>query len=288
MSETPRALSPKRSQLNKAQSEEADPYFSRAVGKALEALDRLSGAGNPLTLGQLTTGLSLTKASTFRLLHTLETLGYISKTNNGQYVLAGPWQPQVPARLVNQMIHVGREPIERLAMQFRETVGLAALLDNHIEVVAIMESPQLIRMGNTLGRILPPHASALGKAITAFQKPEMREKLLRSYGTPVLTPHTIADEIALRKEFAKIQQQGHAEDWEESSLGGCCFAAPILRPSGIAAGAVSLSMPQMRLTGPEHQKELIAGVLRTAEEIETCLFKALGDSTTLLPERAHK
>jgi IclR family acetate operon transcriptional repressor len=286
MSETPRALS-KRIRPGKDQSEESDPYFSRAVGKALEALDRLSGAGNSLTLSELTASLSLTKASTFRLLHTLETLGYISKTNSGQYVLAGPWQPQVPARLVNQMIHVGSEPIERLAMQFRETVGLAALLDNHIEVVAIMESPQLIRMGNTLGRILPPHASALGKAITAFQKPEMREKLLRSYGTPVLTPHTIADEIALRKEFANIEQQGHAEDWEESTLGGCCFAAPILRPSGVAAGAVSLSMPQMRLTGPDHQKTLIAGVLQTAKEIETGLFKAATNSTRHPAKRAH-
>jgi IclR family acetate operon transcriptional repressor len=287
MSETPRARS-KRIRPGKEQSEESDPYFSRAVGKALEALDRLSGADEPLTLGQLTTCLSLTKASTFRLLHTLETLGYIAKTTAGQYVVAGPWQPQVPTRLVNQMIHVGSEPIERLAMQFRETVSLAALLDNHIEVVAIMESPQLIRMGNTVGRILPPHASSLGKAITAFQKPEMREKLLRSYGTPVLTPHTIADEIALRKEFAKIQEQGHAEDWEESTLGGCCFAAPILRPSGLAAGAVSLSMPQMRLTGPEHQKELISGVLRTAQEIASLLFEASGSSAARSPKRAPK
>jgi DNA-binding IclR family transcriptional regulator len=270
MPESARVRSHKRVRPAKPPSEKSDPYFSRAVSKALDALARLSEAGEPLTLGQLTASLSLTKASTFRLLHTLETLDYISKTPGGQYFVAGLQHPHVP-RLVNQMMRVGGKALERLAMEFRETVSLAALFENHIEVVAIIESPQLIRMGNTVGRILPPHASSLGKAVTAFQEPEMREKLLRSYGTPMLTPRTIADQIALRREFERIHEEGHAEDWEESTLGGCCFAAPILRSNKLAVGAVSLSMPQMRLSGPEQQAAIIQAVARTAKEITSQL-----------------
>jgi DNA-binding IclR family transcriptional regulator len=273
MPESARVRSRKRVKTSKQPSEKSDPYFSRAVSKALEALDRLSEASEPLTLAQLTAELSLTKASAFRLLHTLESLNYISKMPSGQYFIAGLRHPHLH-RLVNQMMRVGGDVLERLSMEFRETVSLAALFENHIEVVAIVESPQLIRMGNTVGRILPPHASSLGKVITAFQGPEMREKLLRSYGTPILTPRTISDQIALRQEFGLIQRQGHAEDREESALGGHCFAAPILRSDNIAAGAISLSMPQMRLTGPELETEIIKAVSRAAMEITSTLGKS--------------
>ena len=153
-------------------------------------------------------------------------------------------------------------------MEFRETASLAALCENHIEVLAVCESPQLMRMGNTAGRILPPNASSLGKAITAFQEPEISEKLVRSYGTHCFTPNTITDEIALREEFAQIRERGYAEDMEESIAGGRCFAAPILRPNGNAVAAVSLSMPLLRFHGEAQRQAILTAVRHTAKTIE--------------------
>lgn len=253
--------------------EKADPYFSRAVGKAFQALDRMSESAAPLTLAELTAALGLTKASTFRILRTLEVLGYVSKATDNRYALAGPHHPRTPVQLVSRMMETGAVPMEGLALKHQETVGMAAIFENRIEVVAVVESRQLIRMGNTVGRILPPHASALGKAITAFQTPEVRDRLLGAYGTLPLTAHTIAGEIALRKEFSRIRETGYAEDWQESTLGGCCFAAPILRPDGAAAGAISLSMPQLRFKGEEQQKEIVRAVRRTARTIQHGLFR---------------
>ena len=89
---------------------------------------------------------------------------------------------------------------------------MAALFENHVEVVAVFESKQLMRMTNTPGRILPPNASSLGKAVTAFQPAGIGEKLVRSYGTHRFTANTITDEIELREEFARIREQGFAED----------------------------------------------------------------------------
>ena len=244
----------------------ADPYFSRAVGKALDALDWLAQAPAPITLNQATSELGLTKASTFRLLHTLEILGYIAKGVDGRYLAVASRPTQIPARLLNQLIRESAPLLDQLALEFRETVGLAALFENHVEVVAVIESPQLVRMGNTLGRILPPHASSLGKAIAAFQTLPVRERLLRSYGTPVFTPNTVSDEMALRSEFEKVRECGYAEDREESNPGGCCFGAPILRSTGFAIAAVSLSMPRIRLT-EDSQKQVILAIKRTASEI---------------------
>lgn len=244
-----------------AKSTNSDQYFSRAVEKAMLALDRIRKSPQPLSLMEISAILKLTKASAFRLLYTLEALHYLSKTPDGRYFAP-------PDSAHHEMVRQGSERLERLSMEFRETVSMAALFENHIEVLSVFESPQIMRMGNTPGRILPPNASSLGKAITAFQPPEITEKLVRSYGTHYFTPNTITDEIALRDEFAQIREQGFAEDLEESTAGGRCFAAPILRPNGSAIGAISLSMPLIRFRGEDQRKVIVGAVRETARAIE--------------------
>lgn len=248
-----------------------DQYFSRAVGKALEALDCISQSEEPPSLQEVARFLGLTKASAFRILHTLELLGYLEKTPDGRYSTRSRGVARVSTRILNQMIRCGSEFLERLSLEFRETASLGAVFDNHIEVLTVVESPQLIRMGNIPGQIVPPHASSLGKAITAFQSSDMRDKLVRSYGTGALTPNTLTDEIAIRAEFARIRELGYAEDRGETIIGGRCFAAPIFGTNGAAVGGVSLSMPEMRLKSEEQRLEIVASVRRTALEIQAQL-----------------
>jgi DNA-binding IclR family transcriptional regulator len=250
--------------LKMAKSNDGDQYFSRAVEKAMLALDSIRGSPQPLSLMEISALLGLTKASAFRLLYTLEALHYLCKTSDGRYFAA-------PAADHRDLLRIGAEPLERLRSEHCETASMAALFENHIEVIAVFESTQLMRMGNTPGRILPPNASSLGKAISAFQPPEIGEKLVRSYGTHYFTPNTITDEIELREEFARIREQGFAEDREESIAGGRCFAAPVLGSVGNAIGAVSLSMPLIRFRGKDQREAILASVRKTAKAIEQAL-----------------
>ena len=52
-----------------------------------------------------------------------------------------------------------------------------------MEVVLVVERSATDSDGEHKDRIMPPHASSMGKAVTAFQPAEVRERLLRSYGT---------------------------------------------------------------------------------------------------------
>lgn len=242
-----------------------DQYFSRAVEKALVALDCIRQSPQPLSLMEVSSIVGLTKASAFRLLYTLEATQYVAKTPDGRYYA-------LHRSNFHDLVRQGSEPLERLSMEFCETASMAALFENHIEVLVVFESPQIMRMGNTPGRILPPNASSLGKAISAFQPPEITEKLVRSYGTHYFTPNTITDEIALRDEFAIVREKGFAEDLEETISGGRCFAAPILRPNGYAIGAVSLSMPMIRFRGESQRLVVLNAVKETAKAIEKRLI----------------
>jgi IclR family acetate operon transcriptional repressor len=226
---------------------------TRAVEKAMQALECIRQSPQPLSLMEISSVLELTKASALRLLYTLESLHYLCKTTDGRYFAP-------PLSQHRELIHHAKGPLEHLRREYGETASLAGLFENHIEVLIVFESPHLMRMGNTPGRILPPNASSLGKAISAFQPAEITEKLVRSYGTHYFTPRTITDEMALREEFAKIRAQGFAEDLEESIPGGRCFAAPILLANGNAIGAVSLSMPLLRFK--EDQRDTLLHAVR--------------------------
>jgi IclR family acetate operon transcriptional repressor len=225
------------------------------------ALDSIRQSAEPLSLMEISGVLGLTKASAFRLVHTLESLGYLAKSADGRYFAP-------PKSNLHELVRLGSDVLERLGMEFCETVSMAALFENHLEVLAVFESSQLIRMSNTPGRILPPNASSLGKAITAFQPPAITEKLVRSYGTHSFTPNTIVDEIALRDEFARVRAKGFAEDIEESVMGGRCFAAPVLRQSGHAVGAISLSMPLVRYRGEDQRRQILTAIREAALAIE--------------------
>jgi DNA-binding IclR family transcriptional regulator len=250
-----------------------DQYFSRALEKGLQGLQTMSQSPQGITLTAAAQILGLTKASAFRILRTLEALGYATKSGDGRYTVAGGARAQVPSRSIQGMLQHGSEPLQNLSLEFRETASMAALFENHIEVIFVLESSQLIRMGNTVGRILPPHASSLGKVITAFQERDNCQRLLRSYGTSPFTAKTIRDELGLQKEFERIRAAGHAEDWEESTPGGVCFAAPILRPDRTAIGAISLSLPKMRLESEEHQQRIVRSVVDAAAAISLRVFR---------------
>ena len=244
-----------------------DQYFSRAVAKALETLEVLQAADGPMALNEVAQRLQLSKTSTFRLLRTLETSSCLRASEWGKYSLAPGVNSLVSTLTVARLLRAGIPLMQQLSRQLRETTSLAALFDNRIEVIAVIESPQPIRMSNIVGHILPPNASSLGKVITAFQNEERREKLLRSYGVYRFTDHTITDRTDLDREYARVREQKFATDLEESVSDGHCFGVPIFGSTGDVGAAISLSLPKARVGDDDRRKSILAALRATADQI---------------------
>jgi IclR family acetate operon transcriptional repressor len=175
---------------------------------------------------------------------------------------------------LGKLHRVGVPYLDALSRELSETSTLAALFENRVEVIAVVESPHVIRMSNVVGHILPPNASSLGKAITAFQPQEQRERLLRSFGTYRFTKHTITDRKELSREYEGIRLQKYAIDREECAYDGICFCVPIFGPNGQVSAAISSSMPKTRLRDTAHEESIIAAVRGTAEQLALDLRKA--------------
>jgi IclR family acetate operon transcriptional repressor len=267
----PRSSAKRAGAAKPAEAERDDKYFSKVIGKAFDILRLLRAAPQPLSLNELTLRVGLAKSSVFRMLHTLEVSGYAERDAAGRYAASGAVRAWGREQLVVDLVDIATPHMRGLSREFGETVSLAVRFDNRIEVVSTIESRQLIRMGNIVGRILPPHASSLGKVIAAHASEDVRERLLRSYGVHRFTAHTITDEVALRKEYEQVRERGFSLDAEESVLEGRCFGAPIVGPTKDVVGALSVSVPKMRIQDKDAELRLINAVRRAAQQIGTDL-----------------
>ncbi len=243
----------------------SEQYYQRSIGRALEVLDCFDGK-SPLALKDIGESTGLPDSTLFRVLLTLEKHGYLQQAVDGTYQLAAKLRFGWLIGQANALRDKVRPELERLANCFNETASLAYLYDDRIHVLDSVESFHEIRMSNRVGRVLPPHCSAMGKAITAFQERALADRMLEVYGLSRRTEHTITDRARLFKEFDEIRETGIACDREESTLGGICYSAAIRSPGQPVVAALSLSTPVVRMT-PARGEETRKAVLEAAANI---------------------
>ncbi|MBI3282416.1 MAG: IclR family transcriptional regulator [Acidobacteria bacterium] len=221
---------------------------SRALAKGLELIAGLSLAKTPLSLSNLSAMIGLGKPSTLRLLSTLVATGFVAKDAAGNYEATRRLIEPAAGNWLTALIDAARVEMETLNADLAETVSLAALFEDHIRVVFRLESPRHIRLSNYLNRILPPYASSLGKAITAYQTPEKLQSLLQVYGSYRTTEKSITEPVQIREDMARAGTWFLVRVCEETVIGGCCFGAPIPVPGEPVRAALSVSLPTSRLT----------------------------------------
>ncbi len=221
-------------------------YYLRSIGRALEVLNCFDGQ-TPLSLKEISLQMQLPESSLFRILRTLEKHEYLQQYRDGTYQLSPRLISGWLVRAADHVRDTARNELEHLVNAFNETASLAFLFDDRIHVLDCMETFHEIRMTNKIGRVLPPHCSAMGKAITAFQDRALADRMLEVYGLTPRTEHTITDRKKLFAEFESIRAKSVACDREESIRGGICFAAPLRIEGKPVVAAISLSTPSIRM-----------------------------------------
>jgi DNA-binding IclR family transcriptional regulator len=258
---TPRRRIPKWA-LHSRDAASNEQYYLRSIGRAVEVLDCFDGKAS-LSLKDIGNSTGVPEASLFRVLLTLEQHGYLKQAVDGTYQLAPKLRFGWLVEHANDLRDKVRPELQRLAQRFNETASVAYLFDNRIQVLDSIETFHEIRMCNHIGRVLPPHCSALGKAVAAFQDRAVAEQIVEVYGLSRRTEHSITDRGRLFDEFAEIRRSGIACDRQESILGGICYGAALRPPGGPVVAAISLSTPVVRMT-PEREVETRMCVLEAA------------------------
>jgi len=205
------------------------------------------GCRENVSLRDLTQRSGIVKSSVFRILFTLEKLGYVSKSKEGLYSIDSKFAALIsPAPPAAELIQAAVPHMQALVERFKETINLGVLEGNEVVYIHVIESPHMLRQVAYAGIRSAIHSSAMGKCLTAYIAAEETDRLLK-ISFKRMTPRTITTREIYFLELEETRKRGFAIDNAEESVGTRCVGVPIFDQYGRVAAALSISGPESRL-----------------------------------------
>lgn len=215
----------------------------QALDRALSILELFDEGTAELKITEISARTGLHKSTAHSLLKTMQRRGYIEQdAESGKY------------RLGLSLLDKGNLVLQRLDIRTAAKPHLAALSADtgqttHLVVFDGAEGIYIDKVDgekaairySRIGRRVPLHSSAAGKALLAFLPRAEADALIASYRLFEQTPRTITDAALLAEELERVRRQGFAVDDQENEAGVRCAAVPIYGSGGALAGSMSLS-----------------------------------------------
>lgn len=238
-------------------------YTIGSIKKVCTLLDVLSEK-KEWELSELCRTLDMPKTTVHRMLLTLEDEGYVlQEGRGGKYALS------------YKLFHLGRKIVDfsnivdmckqianRLHEEIDETVNICVLSGTDMIILDKRASSHALRTDNLVGTSFPIAYSASGKVCLAYTDQERYAPLLRKIRQETIPVLTDKAYRVFLQEVEDARSSGFAYDNEEIFPGVRCIAVPLLDYSNISVGALSVSVPTIRL------------YKKAQEHIEHALFNA--------------
>lgn len=248
---------------------------NRSVSRAVQVLRAVAGSPVPLNVSEVSREIGLPRATTFRLLLTLEEEGFVDRQGN-TYSLG--WDLARIARDVDPTIGLAnraRPFVASLADQLGETVTLSLRQGRHDLEIVLQESPRTfaVTISDLTGLKWPLHASATGKLLLAQLEPHQVRQVTGDTLERV-TARTITDHQTLAREIEQIRRQGWAEIDEELEDDIYSVAVPITNSLGHMVAALALVVPKHRIADARTQEQKLNVLLNGAAVLRDRIFSA--------------
>jgi DNA-binding IclR family transcriptional regulator len=217
--------------------------------------------------------LDLHKNNVFRLLATLEQLGYIEQCAESDRYRLGIRSLELGQSFgrSRNLLRRARPVLEDLVATCGESAHLALLRDFQVVHVEGRHADRLVLTGTRVGQSLPAHCTALGKVLLACSPVGVREafdrKVVAGGNLPRLTPATISDPVKFFEHLRGVASRGFAVDLDECEPGLCCAAAPVFDGEGRLAAAISVSGPSFRLPEERLLDAVVPLVVAAGEQL---------------------
>jgi len=248
-------------------------YHVESLARGLAVLSAFSDEQPDMSLTDISQRLQLNKTTTFRLLSTLESLGYIKRDPQTKLYHPGVEVLRLGFLVLNnlEVRQIAAPYLRRLVEEVEETVNLA-VLDNY-EVVYIdrVGSKHLVNVNRPVGSRLPAYCTSTGKAILANLSPDQLEAVLAATTWERYTEHTITTPEALKENLALIRERGFSDSDGEMILELLDVSAPICQHDGQVVAAVNISVPTHRVSYEKLISELGPKVVNTGWKISEAL-----------------
>ena len=252
----------------------------KSAARVLDIFELLARQPDGLSLSAIAAELAIPKSSAHGLLNTLLSRGYLRAGRHDRTYRLGARLFELGSSYLAgaDLLSEGQEVVHDTARACDETVHLAILDGDEVLYIAKEEGTNTVRMVSAVGKRFPAYATGVGKMLlSALPTAELDQLYPCDRPLAAITPQTITGPIALRQELAATRQRGYATDYEESTPGLCCIAAPIFDSDDAMTAAISVSAPSTRFT-PDRQAELRRLVQQGAERLSRILGYHPGES----------
>jgi DNA-binding IclR family transcriptional regulator len=250
--------------------------YIELVEKTLRVLESLSESEAGIALGELAARVGLVKSSLFRILFTLNKLGYVEKVGS-EGVYASTHRLQALARKPIRrpsLIGIARPQLQEMCEKLRESAWLAEWRNGTVIMIDVAESSShALQLALNVGDRCPLHASALGKVIAAHLSRAELASVLGKDRLARYTERSVCNRKALLAQLAAIRRDGYGLNDEETIRGALAIGAPVFDSTGRAFAAVSVTAPTARCF-PAKKREMIAETIRAASVISEDLAHA--------------
>ncbi|HLV87633.1 MAG TPA: IclR family transcriptional regulator [Candidatus Sulfotelmatobacter sp.] len=238
-------------------------YNITSLQRGLRMLQLLAQRDHGLPASEIAKVSGLPVSTVHRFLMNLESGGFLSRDNSGNYRLgvACVFLGQA-AREQLDIRTVSLPHLQRLNERTRETVHLTVRHGLSAVYIEKLDSPQPLRIHSRIGASVPLHCSAVGKILLAYMNEAEREALLSQIELRRFTENTVGSIQELQAELAKVEKNGYGCDLEEHENHIRCIAAPVWDHSGLVNAALSVTGPAVRMSSSRLRE--LAPLVRSA------------------------
>lgn len=245
-----------------------------AVVRAFDILELFLESDAALSTPEITKRLDLPRTTVHELVHTLVERGYLSASVERP----GYWQLGLRAYQLGtryrenlDLTTEARAVAGLVAARCAETVHVGILDGADVIYVAKVDSTHTVRMVSAVGRRLPAHCTALGKALlAALPDDELTARLPRDGALEAMTPQSRTRLPDLYEDLEQARRTGIAREVCESNPDVACVASAVRDSTGEVVAAMSISVPLLRWDD-RRERELAQLAIEGAEALSTRL-----------------
>ena len=248
-------------------------YLSGSIKKALAIIECVGSSTRSLKASEVAITTKLERATAFRILTYLTSLGYLFKDNSTNLYSLG-----------HKIFEFGDKSdyLKTLTTLCMKSIRCLSQETEHLTYLAILEGPHVVHCdkfdpsGDSAPRAfrmrLDAHSCALGKAMLAYKSLDELREIYKSYSLHKHTANTITSLDKLHSELRKVRINGYSVNEAETFDYVYGIGVPILDHQQRAVAAISLSGTRGSInikTIPILAKK----VIETAREISEKLTK---------------
>ncbi len=252
----------------------------QSIGRGFAIIEEIARNRDGIGLAELSKRVGLHNSTTFHLVKTMVSLGYVRQLKDSKrYRIGRPLFALAASALDEvEMMSLATPVLDELARATGESAHFSVPMGDAVVVLARTSGPGAFQLNDRVGVVRPAHCTALGKIMLAALPPGQFEGYLRRAELKAHTPKTITADERLAREIAEVRRTWLAVDDGEFDPELRCAALPVRDFSSRVIGAIGISGPVWRLSIEGLQKR--ARLVRAAADRLSAEFGFGGEAQT--------